>query len=359
MSGFPILDLVLGMIFIYFLLSIICSSAVELWFTILRTRANLLEKWLRNIFDKPALNSQGEPLLDAGNSPITLGQAIMDHCMVTALSGKGRATSYIDPENFYAALIDKVTLSPSRSNDGVQLPPKSLDEYIALIGNSTSLSGELKRTFLMLAHESKAAAAAVSNAPAGITVSSNISRPIRSDLEHFRSRIEAWYESNTRRLSGTLKRTRAAPATFIIATLITIGLNTDSIIIGKYLYDHKEETRRFADQAASSLRSFETRIEWIRVADDSGRTAITSSDQNLDLQLERLKTDIRDMRSAVPQGLPIGWKAQTGDWMKHIAGWIVTILAICIGAPFWFDILNKIANLRSTGPKPPVAYRAS
>jgi hypothetical protein len=30
-------------------------------------------------------------------------------------------------------------------------------------------------------------------------------------------------------------------------------------------------------------------------------------------------------------------------------------LAICLGAPFWFDILNKIANLRGTGPKPVVA----
>ena len=30
MSGLPILDLVEGMIFIYFLLSIVCSSAVEI-----------------------------------------------------------------------------------------------------------------------------------------------------------------------------------------------------------------------------------------------------------------------------------------------------------------------------------------
>ncbi len=31
----------------------------------------------------------------------------------------------------------------------------------------------------------------------------------------------------------------------------------------------------------------------------------------------------------------------------------MSILAVFMGAPFWFDILNKIANLRGTGPKPP------
>lgn len=101
MSGFPILDLVLGMIFIYFLLSIICSSAVELWFTLLKTRARLLEQWLKRIFDSPALDSHGMPIVDKSNKSVTIGQAIMDHCMVTALSQKGKSTSYISAENFF------------------------------------------------------------------------------------------------------------------------------------------------------------------------------------------------------------------------------------------------------------------
>ena len=81
MSGFPILDLVVGIIFIYFLLSIICSSAAELWFSLLKTRARLLEQWVRKIFDKPALDSQGNPALNPDGSIVTLGQSIIDHCM--------------------------------------------------------------------------------------------------------------------------------------------------------------------------------------------------------------------------------------------------------------------------------------
>ena len=34
-----------------------------------------------------------------------------------------------------------------------------------------------------------------------------------------------------------------------------------------------------------------------------------------------------------------------------VVGWIITALAIYMGAPFWFDILGKLVNVRSTGKK--------
>jgi hypothetical protein len=353
MSGFPILDLVIGMIFIYFLLSIICSSAVELWFTILKTRARLLEQWLTRIFDSPALDSHGLPVIDKNNKPITVGQTIMDHCMVTVLSGKGKATSYISADNFFSALMDKITVAPaSGPNPPVQIPPRDLDEYIRAIQNSNAISGELKRTFLMLANEAKQASVAIQAIPVGSNITNNISSGIKSELDQFRSRIERWYESNADRLTGTLKRTRAVPSTIILATLITIGLNADSISIGKYLYDHKEETRQFADKAMNSLAGFESRMAEFDNNYSSPGTNDSSAIVKLDKDLEKAKKDIATIKAAVPAGLPIGWKTKTDDWLKHIAGWLVTILAICIGAPFWFDLLNKITNLRSTGPKP-------
>src|SRR5262245_49803060 len=142
MSGFPILDLVVGMIFIYFLLSIICSSAAELWFSILKTRARLLEQWVKKIFDKPALDSQGNPAKNADGSTVTLGQSIIDHCMTTALSEKGKSTAYISADNFVSALLDKITITPATSASAssanqIQLPPKDLPAYMEAISNST------------------------------------------------------------------------------------------------------------------------------------------------------------------------------------------------------------------------------
>lgn len=40
---------------------------------------------------------------------------------------------------------------------------------------------------------------------------------------------------------------------------------------------------------------------------------------------------------------------QTGG-MATVLGWIITALAITLGAPFWFDLLNKLVSLRGTGP---------
>jgi hypothetical protein len=36
----------------------------------------------------------------------------------------------------------------------------------------------------------------------------------------------------------------------------------------------------------------------------------------------------------------------------HIIGWLLTGFAASLGAPFWFDLLNKFMNLRSAGKAP-------
>jgi hypothetical protein len=55
-------------------------------------------------------------------------------------------------------------------------------------------------------------------------------------------------------------------------------------------------------------------------------------------------------------GLPIGWNI---DWHRDLKGWIlfgmwtlfgwlITASAVSLGAPFWFDMLNKLIVVRST-----------
>jgi hypothetical protein len=46
-------------------------------------------------------------------------------------------------------------------------------------------------------------------------------------------------------------------------------------------------------------------------------------------------------------GVRSTWLA--GAAVTHLPGWIVTILAIGLGAPFWFDLLNRFMNLRNAG----------
>ena len=44
---------------------------------------------------------------------------------------------------------------------------------------------------------------------------------------------------------------------------------------------------------------------------------------------------------------PRGW-----GWPAKLAGIAITALAGMQGAPFWFDMLQKLVNLRAAGKKP-------
>jgi hypothetical protein len=52
---------------------------------------------------------------------------------------------------------------------------------------------------------------------------------------------------------------------------------------------------------------------------------------------------------------------QLGLLRQHALGWLLTALAATLGAPFWFDMLNRVISIRATGkppeeePKPPKA----
>ena len=53
-------------------------------------------------------------------------------------------------------------------------------------------------------------------------------------------------------------------------------------------------------------------------------------------------------------GLP-GWFDFWAYWDRfsfHFFGWLITAIAATLGAPFWFDILNKIMSIRSAGKAP-------
>lgn len=385
------------MIFIFFLLSIICSSAVELIFTMFRTRAYMLQKWLKAIFDQQALDSKGQPAFQPlvkkgkpvfeqlkdndGNlvtdakgrpvydktkpvldetKPLSIGQAIMDHCTTTVLSGMSKSPSYINPENFVSALLDRITMAPAgkateKMEGGVVAPPSNLKEYIEALKNSPVISGELKRTFLALAYES--------------AKETGVPENISSELKRFRDKLELWYNKNQERLSGQFKARWVSPLTFAFGLLFTVFLNADSVAISRYLYTNKDVSSQLAAQATDYIKREGDRMERIKNAYHT-TTPLDSSEagKKLDTALQQVQHDMRYFTDSIPKNLPLGWekdkvRTKNGNvdlWQtfshsvpQHGIGWLATILAICLGAPFWFDILNKIANLRNAGSRPP------
>ena len=82
-------------------------------------------------------------------------------------------------------------------------------------------------------------------------------------------------------------------------------------------------------------------------------------------QLKRVQQQLLELK------LPIGWDSNPPQADKdmylgvpktagefgntlgyHLLGWLVTAVAATLGAPFWFDMLNKIMSIRSAGKAP-------
>jgi hypothetical protein len=87
--------------------------------------------------------------------------------------------------------------------------------------------------------------------------------------------------------------------------------------------------------------------------DSIGRSNLSARDKELFLLL--LQTDGGGK-------LCDGDCVKRGKWLQYhplqaggfitLLGWVLTALAISIGAPFWFDMLNKVIRMRASGPKP-------
>jgi hypothetical protein len=58
-------------------------------------------------------------------------------------------------------------------------------------------------------------------------------------------------------------------------------------------------------------------------------------------------------------GFPVGWPGNSaGNIVGRIPGWVLSTAAVSLGAPFWFDVINKVVNLRQTGLPPDEDPRA-
>lgn len=338
MSSFPILDLVVGLIFVYFLLSVFCSSAVEMILTVQKVRAKVLEKWLYTIFDKEITQPDGKKL--------SLGQAIMDHCSITALSKPGESPSYIDAKNFTSALIEKITFDPAN--------PKSiasdLNSIIEKIQNSHVLSTEYQRVLLSYAFEARDSVEALREK--GV-----------SEVQLFRSKVETWFNSSMDRLTGYLKQTHLRPITIGAAIVASLLLNADSISIAKYLYNNPEARAKVATQAYNISQDTLKRLT--KNIDDMKGLRDSATVKEFKATLKTGLDNMAEAKAAVEENIPLGWnekvfKNSEGNFsfwlaLSKLVGLAATVLAIVMGAPFWFDMLNKISNLRGAGPKPSTA----
>jgi len=306
MSGFAILDLVIGLIFIYFLLSLACSAVQEIISSFLKLRPRILNEWVRDTFKKGGT-----------------GDAILEHKLIDGLTGKGRMASYIPADKFAKVLLDIVHRQLSDK-------PYTIDTLQQAVTNTNLLDDDLKRNILQSIAEAN------------------------GEIDKVRKDIEVWFDQAMQRVSGTYKK-KAHVIILCISLVLTVLVNADSIDLARYLYENPAVRQSLADRA-SQIVNDSSYIDLVNEAKAAKYDSLHPW-KNADEAVKQVNASVKELKTFKTEldatALPVGWQKDVKyNWITKIFGLLVTALAVSLGAPFWFDMLNKLVNLRSVGKKP-------
>jgi hypothetical protein len=152
------------------------------------------------------------------------------------------------------------------------------------------------------------------------------------DLDRFRVNLEDWFDQAMERMSGFYKR-KVQLALVIYALALAILLNIDTVTLGRSLW-----------------------------TDGMIRQAVVNAAEQ---KPNQTPSDVSEaLRAVTDLNLPLGWTSgpandprrpptALGGWLLKLLGLLLTVIALSLGSQFWFQLLNRFINLRSTGPPPP------
>ncbi len=321
----PALDVAVGLIFLYVVLALVCTTINEAISTIVGLRARFLQLGLLNLLSAAPYNTEaglstvrqlyGHPLVQGLIRPGRGPDPSLDPTRVKKWFRRSPYPSYLPSRTFVAAITDLAREAPNRLADA---DPAEAEAAHARIENA---SEGLERSLASIPN------AALSEALLALY------RSAGREAERFHHALEEWFDDSMERVSGWYKR-RIQLILLLIGTLVVLALNADSLASGRVLW----------------------RDDAIRAA--VVKQAEAASQQTLD--------DVKLEDAAKQLDLPLGWTLSFGDeptqlpndffaWLAKFAGLALTIGAIMLGAPFWFDLLSKIMRVRATGAPPPAS----
>jgi hypothetical protein len=335
MGNFPALDVVIGLSFIFFIFSLICSAVTEWIATKLQWRARMLEAAIENLLsgaESPtaagkALAKQfwNHPLIQSLQRPQHVNLLAKrtpesgDSATGTTSSGGAKPKtpktamvrpSYIPSHTFVLAMLD---LGAHAFVEKAKREHKTVPELaeVTLLQSINGIHNEQMRdAFLTLYRDADGRG------------------------QRFRKAGEQWFDDSMERVSGWYKR-HAQRVLWITALIVVVLVNVDTLQIAQTLW-----------------------------RDDAARSVLVSQAQTATQNGEQ-GTNAANAVKALP--VPLGWKLfDTGTGPEQIPstfdsivaknfGLLISAAALTLGAPFWFDLMSKVVRVRGTGAPPPAS----
>jgi len=286
-----IVEVVIGLSFLFFVLSIVASAINEAIAGVFRLRARTLQQGIVNMVTGARDRED--------SSGLQIVAQLYDHPLVNGYGRGPKKPSYLSSRSFRNALFDltgllEATGEPVDDPLRAEEVRRQVEERLAAVP-----SEPLRETLL------------------------TIWRSAHHEVAEFRAGVERWFDRAMERVSGWYKR-RAQIILLVVGMGLAAAVNADALRVVDNLWRNEGVRQGLVAQAESASEELD-------------------AEQAVD-RLEELD-------------FPVGWQSanrpdDAGEWAIAVAGWVLTALAVSVGAPFWFDVLGRFSNLRAAGRKP-------
>lgn len=296
-----------GAVYSFFMVALLATSGTEAVASLFKWRALVLFHNIKAMLNDKVTGLATEVYINPAVNPrTTSGSFEMSNVL----------PSYIEPNSFANALLAALELDQPRLNE---LKGKSVKEVDDWIRSEVHQLQEDARLRGMLAH--------------------SIHR-LDANLHELTVSIASWFAQAAVRISGAYKR-QTQLSNFLIGFVVAIFFNVSPLT--------STTMTGLPPPSPSPVNAIPPRPI---VPAPTGKANSTSA-PNENIQAPSTMGS-ENTASGDGVGVTRFWTSfiRTAG-LLHFLGWLLTGLSTLLGAPFWFDILSRVCNVRGAGGPPP------
>lgn len=401
----PVLEVLIGMIFIFSLLSILVTQINTVIAQVLKLRARHLRDGIKELIDDESIRARviTHPLIRlVERTPVLPSQQLSAQQVEEIVEGAVQAVNYINPDTFVDVLLSVIAVDADKDLFSALLNvidgmPQGEDRRrLRLQVNQIVDTGEgIPELRAIIADLEEATyKAALQEAmleieqeilKMGLKPDTNIAlvagvRQIKNPyfreamltvlstsntLEQAKEKLKQWFNDGMDRVSDQFT-SHMRWVSLTVGLLIAVVLNVDALYIARTLWnDPALRTGVAAVAAAADLEALQqelTDAQEAAASDETGLEEIAESAEEarqtlqilLDLRLplgwngDNLTGNPNDPRIGDARYFwnynPANYEHWLGLWILKIIGLLGTAIATAQGAPFWFGILRQLSG---------------